>query len=136
MSLNMLSKMGVVASPNCEDVLRLFIILNDVIGMSLCFKLTRFTYIIMGTMLVISLCFNLVVILVESRETRIRLKKNEPVQPSLVALGIETFGTGAFLSIYILSIIDTIYLERNYGWWDASEWFIHIYAGVAGMIAL
>lgn len=130
----MLSKAGFIAAPNNEDALRFAGILNDVVGLSLSFIGLRAAYIVLGTAMGISLLFNLVMILAEGRETRIKLKNGEPVRPNMVALGIEIFGTAALFVMYVISLVDT--LDWDYNWWSGSETFVHAYAGVTGMIAL
>jgi hypothetical protein len=128
--------MGLFVSPNGEDVVRLFLILNNVVGLSLSFIGLRAAYIVLGTTMGVSLVFNLVSILAQSQETRNKLKNNEPVRPSLVAMAIEVFGMFVLLVTYIISVVDTLDWDGGWGSWDGSSVFAHAYAGVTGLIAL
>lgn len=129
--------MGIFVSPNGEDALRLALILNNIIGMSLTFINARPAYIVLGTTMGISLVFNLVSILAQSQETRSRLKNNEPVRPSLIALGIEVLGIFTFLITYIITVVDTLAWDGGWGYWDGgSALFVHAYAGFSGLLAL
>ncbi|KEF56284.1 uncharacterized protein A1O9_07865 [Exophiala aquamarina CBS 119918] len=129
----MVSKVGFIVSPNGEDALRFAGILNAILGMSLSFIGLRAVYIVLGTTIGVSLLFNFVMILAQGHETRIKLKNNQPVRPSLFALGTEFFGTGALLVMYVISLVDTV--EFDGSWWNGGMILIHAYSGLTGLIA-
>jgi len=129
----MVSKLGVVASPNGEDALRLGAILADVVGLSLCFIGERAVFIVLGSALGISLLFNVGMILGQGRETRTKLKNGEPVEPNTAALSFEVLGAGGLFALYIISIVDVMDWS---GWWNGPFVFLRAYAGMAGFVAL
>lgn len=125
--------LGMVDNPTGEDGIRLFLILADVVGISLCFIGNRAAYVVLGSTLIVSLVFNAVSILAQSNETRQKLKKNQPVRPNMFALFIEMFGTIALLVMWVISVVDATAWDSQYSY---TPLLIRAYGGIAGLVAL
>lgn len=125
---------GVFTTPNGEDACRLFLTLNNIVGITLCFVGGRAIYYVLGTTMIVSMIFNLSSVLAQGNETRQKMKRHEPVRPNMFGMCLEIFGTGALMVMYIISVVDTT--SWDYSYWNTPSLFLHSYAGVTGLIAL
>lgn len=125
--------LGVADTPIGEDAIRLFLMLADVVGISLCFIGLRAAYVVLGSTLIVSFVFNAVSILAQGNETRQKLKKNQPVRPNIFALSIEMFGTIALLVMWVISVVDATAWDYQY---SETPLLIRAYGGIAGLVAL
>ncbi|KAK5054035.1 hypothetical protein LTR84_001997 [Exophiala bonariae] len=124
---------GVLKTPNGDDAARLFLILNDIVGITLCFVGGRAIYFVLGSTLIVSMIFNMVSILAQGNATRQKLKRDEPVRPNMFGMCLEIFGTLALIIMYTISVVDTT--AWDYSYWNTSPVFLHAYGGVTGLIA-
>lgn len=124
---------GVFNAPNVEDAVRMILLLNNIVAISLSFIGLRAAFIVLGSVFAISIIFNIVSILGRSTSSRLRLKNGEPVLPFLPGLAIELVGTVVFFILYGVVMIDLV--DGNYGWRVDGLILMHSYASVGALVA-
>ncbi|KIY02209.1 uncharacterized protein Z520_02347 [Fonsecaea multimorphosa CBS 102226] len=121
-----------------ESTVRLMLILNNSIALSLSFAVMFPIFIVLGAVLAISLLYNLFVILLRIRQKRPRWSDNnrdgdEDIRcPSIFQLAIDTLGVLAFLVLYVCSTIET----ATMGSWRWPPTMLMAYSSIGALVAL
>ncbi|OQV06371.1 hypothetical protein CLAIMM_10942 [Cladophialophora immunda] len=124
-------------SLDLESTIRLLLILNNSIALSLGFAVMFPLFIVLGAVLAISALYNLFVILLRIRQKRPRWSDNnrdgdgEVRCPSIVQLAIDTLGVLAFLVLYVCSTIET----ATIGSWRWPPTMLMAYSSIGALVA-
>ncbi|ETI23996.1 hypothetical protein G647_05803 [Cladophialophora carrionii CBS 160.54] len=99
-----------------ETAVRLLLLLNNAVALALSFASMEVLFIVVGSILGVSVIFNMLVLLSKVRPHRLALTNDDVHRrsPSLLVWGTDSVGVLAFLSLYVCSTIETI--SRDGGW--------------------
>jgi len=116
-----------------ETGVRLLLLLNNSIALALNFACMAPLFIAVGSILAVSVLFNLLVLLVKVRSNRLSSSNDDDQKrcPSLIVWTIEILGVAAFFSLYIASTID---IADNNNWWQPT--LLMAYASIGTLVAL
>jgi hypothetical protein len=118
-----------------ETGLRLLLLLNNSIALALSFACMEALFIVVGSILGVSIIFNMLVLLSKVRPSRLKLTNDDVERqcPSLLVLGIDSLGVLAFLSLYVCSTIDTATASDG---WRRPPVLLMAYASIGTLVAL
>ncbi|EHY56408.1 hypothetical protein ABEF92_006594 [Exophiala dermatitidis] len=115
--------------------IRLGLVVNDIVAMSLSFATERTLFLVLGGILATSLLFNgiLTVAGLWQKRSRSRLRlADEPHCPSLIVLTIEVLGVIAFLVLFVMGTVDA---TNDYYYYYGQELTMKNYACIGSIVA-
>ncbi|KAJ4556124.1 hypothetical protein HRR78_001782 [Exophiala dermatitidis] len=115
--------------------IRLGLVVNDIVAMSLSFATERTLFLVLGGILATSLLFNgiLTVAGLWQKRSRSRLRlADEPRCPSLIVLAIEVLGVIAFLVLFVMGTVDA---TNDYYYYYGQELTMKNYACIGSIVA-
>ncbi|KIW70474.1 hypothetical protein PV04_02741 [Phialophora macrospora] len=117
-----------------ETGLRLLLLLNNSVALALSFACMEALFIVSGSILGVSVIFNMLVLLSKVRPRRPKLTNDDVERqcPSMLVLGLDILGVLAFLSLYVCSTIETAGRD-NY--WGRAPVLLMAYASIGNLVA-
>ncbi|EXJ62144.1 hypothetical protein A1O7_02577 [Cladophialophora yegresii CBS 114405] len=118
-----------------ETTLRLLLLLNNGVALALSFASMRPLFMVTGSILGVSIIFNMLVLLSEARPKRPTLTDDDvhKQSPSLLVWGTDGVGVLAFLALYVCTTIETA--DRD-GGWRRMPVLLMAYASIGTLVAL
>ncbi len=113
-----------------QDYLRPFLVLNNVIAMSLSYAILTPAFIVLGSILNISMFFNIYAWFWTNLRRASATENGKVFCPSVILLAIECLGVVAFVVLYVITTMDT----AENSWRDSV--MIKTYASIGSLVAL
>jgi len=115
-----------------QDLIRPLLILNNVIAMSLSFPVMTASFVVLGSILVVSTVFTFFAWVRTGLSKRSKATSIDEIKrPSLLILAIELLGVLAFCVMYVVTTIETA--DNAWGWRPT---LLMAYASIGGLVAL
>ena len=120
-----------------ETIVRFFLLLNNAVTLSLSFACLEPLFMVIGSILFVSLIFNAIVLLARiprGKAKGLDLSDDEALEkcPSLFVLSADAFGVLAFVVLYVASTMWTAHAS----WWNGPPVLLLAYASIGTLVAL